>query len=71
VNPCHISLGGVYISWMLDLEIIRFAAFAKGKNAKRKLSFFPFAARVAGEPEGLKGGKPVWPNGDAALLWEV
>jgi hypothetical protein len=35
-----------------------FAAFAKGKNAKRELSFFPFAARVADEPEELKGGKP-------------
>ncbi|MDR0444685.1 MAG: GTP cyclohydrolase I [Puniceicoccales bacterium] len=39
--------------------LIPFAAFAVRKNAKRELSFFLPAARVAGwSPLGLKGGKP-------------
>jgi hypothetical protein len=32
------------------------------KNVKRELSFSPAAARAAGEPEGLKGGKSVNSN---------
>jgi hypothetical protein len=41
------------------LGSIRFTAFAVKKNAKRELSFFLTAARVAGKsPKGSKGGKP-------------
>jgi hypothetical protein len=46
------------------------------KNVKRELSFSPAAARVAGEPEGLKGGKPassneIRPPGNAALRSKI
>jgi hypothetical protein len=40
------------------MGIFLFAAFVSWKNAKRELSFFWTRARVAGEPKGLKGGKP-------------
>jgi hypothetical protein len=35
-----------------------FAAFAAGENKSSRFVFSPAAARIAGEPEGLKGGKP-------------
>jgi hypothetical protein len=38
---------------------IRFAAFAERKNAKRELSFFLSAARIAGQsPKGSKAADP-------------
>jgi hypothetical protein len=44
------------IPMMSNLPVL--AAFAASKNAKRELSFLLAAARVAGKPEGLKGGGP-------------
>ena len=46
--------GGSALVW----EFFLFTAFASWENVKRELSFSRTPARVAGEPEGLKGGKP-------------
>jgi hypothetical protein len=50
------------------LGLLRSAAFAVRKNAKRELSFFLTAARAAGQsPSGLKGGEPRQPKMETVL----